>query len=156
MTRVCAFFSQNLTVLGEGGATINLRRITMELQGRDVTRELVRRRDNYECQDCHKKWKIGERRFDCHHINGMCGKLTKKYESAKHISGMITLCHKCHFNRPEHRVKSIDWHGGAPSKVPREKYGELKIMRQKMTLQQIGTKFGVSRQRIHQILLSTQ
>lgn len=89
--------------------------------GRDRTRNLVRIRDNFTCQDC------GERRtfedvqshnsrlptlkgriksFDVHHLNGLCGKKTRAYDSVKDIDTMITLCHKCHYNRPEHKVNN--------------------------------------------------
>lgn len=88
--------------------------------GRSRAREMVRLRDKHTCQDCgfvlktidvlkHNqtlktlkgKWKS----LDVHHINGMCGKNSLGYDSPKDISGMITLCHKCHFNRPEHTTK---------------------------------------------------
>lgn len=73
------------------------------LQGTDRTREKVRVRDKYMCQDCGKKWIEGNRRFDVHHLNGLCGKKSKKYDKISDMGGLITLCHKCHFNRPEHK-----------------------------------------------------
>jgi len=76
-----------------------------ELQGVNKTREKVRIRDNHTCQDCGKKWEKDKRRFDCHHLNGLCGKKSRKYDRVSDMGGLITLCHKCHFNRPEHRVK---------------------------------------------------
>lgn len=74
------------------------------IKGRDRTREIVRIRDGHRCQnkECSKQWVIGQRKFDVHHLNGACGKMTRKYDSIKDISGMITLCHGCHFNHPEH------------------------------------------------------
>lgn len=74
------------------------------LQGRDRTRELVRIRDNHICQDCGKKWIEQKRRFDVHHLNGLCGKMSKKYDKVTFLENMVTLCHKCHYNRPEHRT----------------------------------------------------
>ena len=75
------------------------------LQGIDRTREMVRKRDDWTCQDCGKKWVEGKRRFDCHHLNGLCGKKSKKYDKISEMDEMITLCHKCHFNRPEHKTR---------------------------------------------------
>lgn len=72
------------------------------LQGRDLIRELVRKRDKHTCQRCKKKWIKGKRRFDVHHLNGLCGKRSKKYDKVSKIGGLLTLCHKCHFHHPEH------------------------------------------------------
>lgn len=44
----------------------------------------------------------GRRLFDIHHLNGLCGKKSKGYDRVSEIDGLITLCHKCHYNRPEH------------------------------------------------------
>lgn len=74
-------------------------------EGRDRTREMVRRRDGYKCQKCGKKWKRGKRRLDVHHLNGLCGKLTYSYDKAIDINKLITLCHSCHLNLPEVRRK---------------------------------------------------
>lgn len=76
-----------------------------KLEGRDLHREKVRVRDNHTCQDCKKKWEIGKRRFDVHHLNGLCGKKSKGYDYKTELDGLITLCHKCHYNRPEHKQK---------------------------------------------------
>lgn len=75
---------------------------TTELSGRDFTREKVRIRDNHTCQDCKKVWEQGTRRFDVHHLNGLCGKKSRGYDNSSEMDGLITLCHRCHFNRPEH------------------------------------------------------
>lgn len=76
------------------------------VQGRERTRELVRIRDKRMCQDCRKKWIDGNRRFDIHHLNGLCGKRSRSYDKVSEMGGLITLCHKCHFNRPEHRQRN--------------------------------------------------
>ena len=68
------------------------------------TREIVRIRDNHTCQDCRSKWDGVGRRFDVHHLDE-CGQKSLKYDSIYDISRLITLCHKCHYNRSEHRVK---------------------------------------------------
>lgn len=71
--------------------------------GRDRIREKIRIRDKYTCQLCGKIWKKGKRRFDVHHKD--CDKEKTKqcdnYEKEK--NNLITLCHKCHLNLPEHR-----------------------------------------------------
>lgn len=74
-------------------------------KGRERVREMVRHRDKYTCQSCGKLWKEGTRSFDVHHLNGLCGKKSTGYDSIKDMDGLITLCHKCHFNHPEHTYK---------------------------------------------------
>ena len=76
-----------------------------ELQGLDRPREMVRKRDRYTCQECGKIWLQGQRRFDVHHLNGLCGRLSRTYDRIKDISGLITLCHKCHLNLDEVKRK---------------------------------------------------
>lgn len=71
-------------------------------KGREFVREQVRFRDDYRCQDCKRRWQKGERRFDVHHLNGMCGRKSRGYDRKSEIDGLVTLCHKCHYNRPEH------------------------------------------------------
>lgn len=80
----------------------------IKLEGFSFIREAIRRRDNYTCQICGKKWKKGQRRFDVHHID--CDKeKTNKYDNwEKEKDNMITLCHKCHLNLPEHREAMAD------------------------------------------------
>lgn len=65
-------------------------------QGRERTREQVRARDGYKCSFCKKKWEEGTRRFDIHHIMGMCGKKSRSYDKLSEMDSLITLCHKCH------------------------------------------------------------
>ena len=74
--------------------------------GRDVVRELVRKRDNYTCQICGKKWKTKMRRFDIHHLNGICGKKSQGYDKLENAKNLITYCHKCHMNLPEVQKKN--------------------------------------------------
>ena len=76
-----------------------------KFQGRDLVREAIRKRDNYTCQICGKKWKRGKRRLDIHHLDGLCGKKSQAYDKAGDITGLITLCHKCHLNLDENRKK---------------------------------------------------
>ena len=73
-----------------------------KIEGRNKTRELTRCRDNFICQFCGKKWKEGQRRFDVHHLD--CEKeKTRQYDKIEELSNLITLCHKCHLNIPEHK-----------------------------------------------------
>lgn len=87
------------------------------LEGRERARMMVRIRDKFTCQDCGaRRLPITTRRtnssktnlkgrlklFDIHHTDGRCGKNSRGYDSTKDLSGLITLCHKCHYNRPEH------------------------------------------------------
>lgn len=89
-------------------------------EGRGRNRELVRMRDNHTCQDCgfkrltqdvqkHNKniktLKGRIKSLDIHHTNGLCGKNSKGYDFKKGFKDMVTLCHRCHFNRPEHTTK---------------------------------------------------
>lgn len=78
------------------------------LKGRDMVREAVRRRDNYQCQICLKKWKKTQRRFDVHHLNGLCGKKSKGYDKVTDGNVLITLCHKCHLNLHSVRNKMVN------------------------------------------------
>ena len=75
--------------------------------GRERTREMVRIRDNHTCQKCGKVWVNPMRRFDVHHLNGNCGKYSRSYDRANDLSGMITLCHKCHMKQDEVIKKMI-------------------------------------------------
>jgi hypothetical protein len=74
--------------------------------GREWVRFLVRARDNFTCQSCGRRWEQGQRHLDVHHLNGMCGRVARGYESTCAIPKLITLCHKCHFNHPEHTLKT--------------------------------------------------
>lgn len=67
------------------------------LQGMDWTREIARIRDNHQCQKCLKKWKLGTRRFDIHHLYA-CGEKSRSYDRLTDIHDLTTLCHKCHLN----------------------------------------------------------
>lgn len=67
------------------------------LQGRDLHREKRRILDNHRCRTCHKKWLRPMRRFDVHHLNGVCGKKSRGYDAHADLKNLITLCHKCHY-----------------------------------------------------------
>jgi len=75
-------------------------------EGRERNREIVRYLYDYTCQTCGSVWEEGQRSFDIHHLGGMCGKRTRSYDSLEDIDILLPLCHKCHFNHPEHTLKS--------------------------------------------------
>lgn len=76
------------------------------ITGRDFVRSKVRNRDGNKCQSCGKIWEIGMRKFDVHHLEGECGKKTKKYDRISDMHKLITLCHKCHFNHYTHSFRN--------------------------------------------------
>lgn len=71
--------------------------------GRDFKREQVRMRDRWTCQNatCGRKWEQGQRRFDVHHLYGLCGKLSTTSRETAPLEDMITICHKCHIGSHE-------------------------------------------------------
>jgi len=94
------------------------------MEGRERNRELVRIRDNHTCQDCGFKLTYETVRetnskivglkgkiksLDIHHTKGLCGKKSTGYDKIKELKYLVTLCHKCHYNRPEHRVKQTSF-----------------------------------------------
>jgi 5-methylcytosine-specific restriction endonuclease McrA len=81
---------------------------------RDRVRELIRIRDNHTCQICGKKWVEGKRRFDVHHKDCDKEKTLQCDNYEKEKDNMITLCHKCHLNLPEHkRVMKLEYRKSA-------------------------------------------
>ena len=79
-----------------------------EKSGREYTRMLVRMRDNFTCQNCgitrtpEMAKMENKKMFDVHHLYGLCGKKSKNYDKKEDIETLLTLCHKCHFNRHDH------------------------------------------------------
>ena len=119
------------------------------ISGRERTRYKARERDNFTCKDCGKVWKEGQRQFDVHHLNGLCGKKSRSYDKISGIDGLITLCHKCHFNRH-------DWAGrsGLSYKeiIKRDREIRRKHQLMKYNYASLGREYGLSRQRIFQIV----
>jgi len=121
--------------------------------GRENTRIKVRIRDDFTCKDCGKRRtplfvkKHNEKcdglkgmikLFDVHHINGLCGKLSQTYENKKGMKNMITLCHKCHYNRPEHAMSKSSKHLGKVGEgkvhvvvVSEQVHNKLKVLSRK-------------------------
>lgn len=75
-------------------------------KGRERTREARRIRDGHTCQMCGKMKLPGKRRLDIHHLRGVCGKKSRSYDKLEELDNLITLCHKCHFNMPDHTIKA--------------------------------------------------
>ena len=87
-----------------------LNKFGRDYEGRGRTRMLVRLRDEFTCQVCKSirtpEMIVGKiRLYDIHHLNGMCGKKSRGYDRLSEMDGLITLCHRCHFNHPEHSQK---------------------------------------------------
>lgn len=82
--------------------------LSRKVTGRERTRFYVRLRDKFTCQECknvrtpEQAKVINRRLFDVHHLNGLCGKKSKGYDKVLEMDGLITLCHKCHYNRHDH------------------------------------------------------
>lgn len=72
---------------------------------KETTRDKVRKRDNYTCQDCglvrtpDQAKKERKKQLDVHHTDSLCGLYHNPNEPEERMDKMITLCHKCHFNR---------------------------------------------------------
>lgn len=87
--------------------------LTIKDGGRDLTREIVRQRDNCTCQICNKVWVAGKRRFDVHHLDEkISGKIDTRLVPLKYdrenMDKLITLCHKCHLNLHYGNVSLVD------------------------------------------------
>lgn len=134
-----------------------------DLKGRDFIREQVRIRDGHACQRCFRLWAPGTRRFDVHHLDsaeeGQKGRRYNIHDFAK----LVTLCHRCHFSL--HSVRQKIKYGNNRKAASEGKDMSLMIIEalqkrleikwfRKMgwKLRQIATLYGVSHQRIHQIL----
>lgn len=70
-------------------------------------REIVRMRDNHTCQKCLKRWDVGTRRFDVHHLDQNKESSRDVEYDKKNLEKLITLCHACHIGLHEVRVKMM-------------------------------------------------
>lgn len=76
--------------------------------GRDLNREKVRIRFGHKCFKCGKKWQKGTRRLHVHHLDGLCGIKSRKYDNPKEILRLRPVCAKCHksyIHPSKHREK---------------------------------------------------
>lgn len=118
----CANISYMRSKYGLMRKALRLYGINSNSAGRNGVRTMVRIRDNFTCQDCGSVRTLESVRkynqnclglkgrikmFDVHHVDGLCGKKSKGYDNLYSISGLITLCHKCHYNRPEHTNRKV-------------------------------------------------
>lgn len=119
-------------------------------QGRDYVRELVRLRDKHTCSNpnCGKKWDGVGRRFHVHHLNGLCGKRSRKYDGVEKMAGLTTLCASCH-------SKKHGRSGDRPSKL-NGFYPQIKKLRDEgMSHDSIAKKYSVSSCAISKFLKKT-
>jgi len=92
-----------------------------------VARDGTLERDNHICRICGRKWEIGERQFDVHHIdeNGY----TNSDEPNNSPDNLITLCRECHLAIT--RILEAD----KQSREFREKYKDKKELFDKLLLE---------------------
>jgi len=134
--------------------------------GREHTRAKVRERDGWTCKDCGlvrtiqqvrdhndrfgsgvKKGKI--KSLDVHHLNGLCGLKSRKYDRVSDMHELITLCHKCHYNRHDHR-KVVD--GTYLAKRGDKESQVVELFQRGEPIKYIRWKFFMSEKRIKSIL----
>lgn len=152
-----------------------------QLKGRERVRMMVRIRDGFTCRSCGKKRTIREvarhnariignkgkiKLFDVHHINGQCGKNSRGYDRIDSTDGLITLCHKCHYNHHEFSKKK-EWKEAAVAKkkvlkergvpfftMPTDRNVAIKDAHfSGKSLTQVGHEFGITRERVRQIIV---
>lgn len=80
--------------------TPKLPKHSYKLEGIDLMRERIRKRDKHTCRICFEVWKLGNRRFDVHHLEDENGKSIGSKKDYRYDRNnpdkMITLCHRCH------------------------------------------------------------
>lgn len=89
-------------------------KIPTKMEGIDRVREEVRLRDNHTCQKCFSQWKIGERRYDVHHLDEQMESVKDYTYDKENQDKMITYCHKCHLNLHTVKEKMI-----ASNRIPK-------------------------------------
>lgn len=137
------------------------------MKGRERARMAVRIRDGFTCQVCgdyrpirkvveHNKNRAPNtpamKLHDIHHLNGACGTKSRGYDSTADLSGLITLCHKCHYNHHQFS-QALSEHHIARRSILAERNQKIVAMRQaNNTLDVIAAKFSITRERVRQIL----
>lgn len=128
-----------------------------DIYGRERTRMMVRIRDNFICKDCgnertpNQAKELKKRLFDIHHLNGLCGKKSRGYDKISEIDGLVTLCHKCHFNRPEHLTKKSKLKRNAPRNKE-----IIKLKNSGLSNLKISKIYKITPQRVSQIILENK
>jgi len=117
---ICAMCSDQYSTLDRNSKYCKKCTPDHTVGGRNYTRSLVRIRDKYTCQNCGfvrtekevlshnckiKGLKGRIKNLDVHHINGLCGKNSRGVDSVNDMDILITLCHKCHYNRHDRSKK---------------------------------------------------
>ncbi len=117
--------------------------------GRDLNREKVRIRQNHQCQNCRKKWKIETRRFDIHHLQGLCGKKSRGYDQPESDDKLLVLCHRCHMARHalDNQLSGVSYKTILVGK--RERIEKLLTTR---TYDEVGKLLGVSQAAVWQFI----
>jgi 5-methylcytosine-specific restriction endonuclease McrA len=123
----------------------------MPLEGIDYIREQVRIRDKHTCQKCNKVWESG-RRFDVHHLDTTMESIRDYSYDKANQDKLITLCHKCHLNLPHISRKLLT----VPKKNMKRGKEICSLRDEGLSLEEIGSLYGVSWQRIQQILKQFQ
>ena len=91
------------------------------LNSGDKAKLTIRERDNHTCQLCNIVWDRKRKMLDVHHLNkgkeGFDGRMKMKEFNPKRL---ITLCHKCHLNLPQTRLKMAksDWSKEIARRIP--------------------------------------
>ena len=102
-------------------------------------------RDNYTCQVC------GGKATEVHHIDGTGSNRPEK-ERNNNLDNLLSVCHKCHIQldlkRFENGFNKGEWH----EKKERNKKIYWIYKNTKMSQTKISKIFGVTRQRVYQII----
>lgn len=118
--------------------------------GRDRTREIRRMWDNHTCQECRIVWKMGQRRFDVHHLKGLCGKKSHGYDSYAALNDLMTLCHRCHMSKHVDS-KKMRRHSTLASATIRNPE-ILRLYKEGRTKEQLAAWYKISTQSIYNII----
>lgn len=106
------------------------------LQGRDLNREKVRIRKNHTCESCGSKWTAECRRFHIHHLGGLCGMRSRKYDNMNELDNLQVLCPQCHMDVHENKSARKNTMKGHVLDI-------AEMIKTGMTLDKIGEKFDV-------------
>lgn len=119
------------------------------LSGRDYAREVIRIKFKHTCQtkECGRVWKEGERRFDVHHLKGMCGKKSRGNDTVRDRKDLFTiLCHGCHMQK--HSI-TRQWHKNQNKLASVSKSILADLIWQGKSYDEVGVMYGVSSAAIH-------
>lgn len=133
-------------------------------EGRERARMMVRIRDEFTCQACGAVRTIREvtsynakfpgkmKLFDVHHLNGACGSNSKGYDKTDNISGLITLCHSCHYNHHEFSKRMSDGKKVMKLAAVTRAQTMAKLLAEGKTLREIGIVHNITGERARQIM----